>query len=65
MSDSTRSADLLSALPERTRHIFLLYRLEKMRRAEIASLFGISVSGVEKHIARAVARLALNLEGGG
>lgn len=49
--------DVLSALPDRTRRIFLLYRLENLRRAEIASLFGVTVSAVEKHIARAAAHL--------
>ena len=46
--------DALDTLPERTRAIFILYRLEGMARKEIAQNFGISVSAVEKHIANAM-----------
>ena len=48
----------LDELGERTRHIYVLHRLEKMRHKEIAALLGLSVSAVEKHIIRAVAHLA-------
>jgi RNA polymerase sigma-70 factor (ECF subfamily) len=48
----------LGELGERTRHIYVLHRLEKMRHKEIAALLGLSVSAVEKHIIRAVAHLA-------
>ena len=47
-------AGALRALPERTRVIFVLYRLEGMPRRDIADAFGISVSAVEKHIANAM-----------
>jgi RNA polymerase sigma factor (sigma-70 family) len=47
----------LLELPERTRTIFILRRLEGMRYAGIASRLGISVSAVEKHMVRAVAHL--------
>jgi RNA polymerase sigma-70 factor (ECF subfamily) len=49
---------LLSALlelPERTRNVFLLARLEHMRHAEIARRLGISISAVEKHVLKAMA----------
>jgi RNA polymerase sigma factor (sigma-70 family) len=55
-------ADALKALDElgeRTRDIFVLFRLENMKQAQIASLFGISQSTVEKHVMRATAHLAL------
>lgn len=52
----------LKTLPERTRDIFILYRIEKMSRIEIAANLGISVSAVEKHIARALAHLGTVLE---
>ena len=55
-------ADALKALEElgeRTRDIFILFRLESMKQAQIASLFGISQSTVEKHVMRATAHLAL------
>ena len=47
----------LAELPERTRQIFLLFRYEQLDRRTIADSFGISVSAVEKHIYRAMAKL--------
>jgi RNA polymerase sigma-70 factor (ECF subfamily) len=44
-------------LPDRTRNIFLLYRLEHVGKPEIAASFGISCSAVDKHLMRAVAHL--------
>ncbi len=52
-----RVLNALNAVGSRTRDIFLLYRLEGMRQREIAQLFGISVSAVEKHIVKALAHL--------
>lgn len=43
----------VSALPERTAHIFRRYRLEGVPRRDIADEEGISVSAVEKHLRRA------------
>lgn len=48
----------LSELSERTREIFLLSRMESVHHRDIAQLYGISVSAVEKHVLRAVAYLA-------
>lgn len=48
----------LQELRERTRDVFMLDRLEHMKHGEIAEIFGISVSAVEKHVAKAVAHLA-------
>jgi RNA polymerase sigma-70 factor (ECF subfamily) len=53
-----RVMDALGALSEKTRHIFILRRLEQMSCADIASFYGISVSAVEQHITRALAHLA-------
>ncbi len=44
-------------LPERTRAIFVLRRLEGQNYKDIAAQFEISVSAVEKHMARAVQQL--------
>ena len=44
----------LNSLAPRTREIFVMHRLEGHNCARIARTFGISVSAVEKHIARAV-----------
>jgi RNA polymerase sigma-70 factor (ECF subfamily) len=50
-------------LPEVTRTIFLLRRLEGMRYADIAKRLRMPMSTVEKHMARAVAHLDLRLNG--
>jgi RNA polymerase sigma-70 factor (ECF subfamily) len=54
-------ADVLQALDEldeRTRDIFILFRLENMKQRDIAALYGISQSTVEKHVAKAALHLA-------
>lgn len=51
----------LEALNERTRDIFILARIEHMSQRDIAKLFGISVSAVEKHIVRALEHLGARL----
>ncbi len=48
----------LLRLGERTRDIFVLNRLEQMKNSEIAAMFGISESAVEKHMSKALAHLA-------
>jgi RNA polymerase sigma-70 factor (ECF subfamily) len=48
----------LNAMPERMRTIFVLRRLEGMRYRDIATRLKISVSAVEKDMARAIAQLA-------
>ena len=53
----SRLAVGLEQLPERTRHIFILYRVENIEKRMIAESFGISTSAVEKHVARALAHL--------
>jgi RNA polymerase sigma-70 factor (ECF subfamily) len=47
----------LRELPERTRTIFILFRLEGMKQREIADLLGISVRTVEQHVIRASVHL--------
>ena len=49
----------LGELSERTRDIYLLFRLENMKQAKIAELFGISRSTVEKEVMRATLHLAV------
>lgn len=48
---------VLEGLPDRTCEVFLLHRLAGVGQDEIARQLGISVSAVEKHVARAVAAL--------
>lgn len=55
---------ILMELPERTRTVFILRRMEGMRFADIAARLGISVSAVEKHMQRAMARLVEGLDRG-
>lgn len=47
----------LDELGERTRAMFLLYRLEHLKIREIAELYGITVSAVEKQVAKALLHL--------
>lgn len=47
----------LRELPERTRSIFILYRIENVDKRDIAQAFGISLSSVERELARATAHL--------
>jgi len=44
----------LRALPERTRHVFLLNRIHGQSYSEIARALDISASAVEKHMMRAL-----------
>jgi RNA polymerase sigma factor (sigma-70 family) len=44
---------VIDAMPERTATIFRLFRLENVAQKTIAADLGISVSAVEKHLARA------------
>jgi RNA polymerase sigma-70 factor (ECF subfamily) len=49
--------DALSELGERTRDIFVLARLENVQHREIAAMYGVSVSAVEKMMMKAMAHL--------
>lgn len=48
-------------LPERTRNIFILNRLENIDRRVLADSYGISLSTVDRELARAMAVLTLCL----
>ena len=52
-----RATAALLELPDRTRIIFVLRRLEGMKYSEIAHKLGISVSAVEKQMLRAMSHL--------
>jgi RNA polymerase sigma factor (sigma-70 family) len=52
----------LAELSQRSRDILLLFRLERMRKRDIADSFGISVSAVDKHLIKATAYLTKRLE---
>lgn len=53
----------LSKLDERSRAMFYLYRLENLKIRQIAELYGISASAVEKQIAKAFLHLTRWLYG--
>ena len=50
-------AAALREAPERTRSIFLLYRVEQMKKRDIAETYGISTSAVDKHLMKAMVHL--------
>ncbi len=52
----------LLSLPERTRTVFVLRRLEGWRFGEIARHLGISVSAAEKHMVKAIRHLTTEME---
>jgi RNA polymerase sigma factor (sigma-70 family) len=49
--------DALSRLRTKTREIFLLHRRDGLTYAQIAAEAGLSVSGVEKHMMKAIAHI--------
>lgn len=49
----------LDELGERTRDIFIMFRLENMKQRDIATLYGVSQSTVEKHVVKAMLHLAI------
>jgi RNA polymerase sigma-70 factor (ECF subfamily) len=53
----------LDELDERTRDVFILHRLEGLKHAELAALYGVSVSSIEKYIMKALARVAMRAGG--
>ncbi len=48
----------LAELGELTRNVFILFRLENMKQKDIAALYGIGQSTVEKHVMKAALHLA-------
>lgn len=56
LADVLRSLDQLG---ERTRDIYVLFRLESMKQKDIATLYGIGLSTVEKHVMKATLHLTV------
>ncbi len=52
----------LDGLGTRTRDIFVLYRIERMKQHEIATLLGLSHGAVEKHLVKAMTYLTNRFE---
>ena len=57
-----RIDDVIRALPERSRHIFLLNRIHGRDYKEIARALGISAGAVEKHMMRALKAIRASAE---
>lgn len=62
--DLERVARTIAGLPEKTRRIFTLYRIEHIDKHAIAESFGLSVRMVEIHVQRALVALASAMEKG-
>lgn len=58
-----RAEDGLARLSPRTREIFLMHRIDGLKYREIAERLSITVSAVEKHVAKAALFLASWVEG--
>lgn len=56
--DLNQLARALEQLTVRTRTVLMLIKLEQMKIATVAEVLGISVSAVNKHLARGLANLA-------
>lgn len=52
-----RLREAVAALPERARDVFLLRRIDNLSTQQVADRLGLSVSTVEKHLAKAMALL--------
>jgi RNA polymerase sigma-70 factor (sigma-E family) len=61
--DHRRVVDELRRLPTRQREVLVLRYLGGLSEAEIADRLGISTGSVKRHAARALARLATQMEG--
>lgn len=62
--DLRRVARTIAEMPEKTRRIFTLYRIEHIDKRIIAENFGLSVRMVEIHVQRALMALASSAEEG-
>lgn len=60
--DLNAAVSALLSLPERTRTVFVLRRLEGYSYRDIAGHLGISVSAVEKHLVKALQHLSAERE---
>lgn len=64
LSDEIQSIlrDTLRKLPDQTRKTFIMSRFEQKSGKEIAAILGISVKGVDYHIAKALKALRVSLK---
>jgi RNA polymerase sigma factor (sigma-70 family) len=57
-----RYENAVASMPEKTRRIFLMHRVDELTYQEIHETLGITVKTVEYHMAMALARLAKRLD---
>ncbi len=57
-----RVREALHQLSPRTREVFLMHRVDELKYREIAERLGVSVSAVEKHVAKAALFLAQRMK---
>jgi len=57
-----RLLDALKSLDQKSRDVFILHKLEGMKYAEIARLYGLSVSSIEKYMIKALAHIGNHAE---
>jgi RNA polymerase sigma-70 factor (ECF subfamily) len=55
-------AALLDELPQRTREVFLLNRMEGLTYTQLAARFSVSVGTIEKQISYALAQLRARID---
>jgi len=58
-----RMEDAMLNIPKLQREIFMAYRLDNMPYGEIARRTGLTLRQVERHMARAMYKLAKQLDG--
>ena len=58
-----RLEQCMARLSEKSRDMFMSHRLDGMTYREIADQYGLSISTVEKHIAKATMQLITGMEG--
>jgi RNA polymerase sigma factor (sigma-70 family) len=55
--------EALKELPEKTRSIFVLYRLENVDKRAICEAYGMAMSSVDRHLAKALEHLVARVRG--
>lgn len=58
----SRLQDIVAELPDRTRRIFILVKIQELTYAETADQLGISESSVQKHLAMGLAHVVQRLK---
>jgi RNA polymerase sigma-70 factor (ECF subfamily) len=58
-----RLSECLARMNDKTRAIFVAHRMEGLSYQEIGRIHGMSISGVEKHVAKAVLLVTGGMEG--